>query len=148
VEVIAALESLLDKRLCKVVGRKETVGRPLLYGTTPEFLRHFGLRSIEDLPPLDTFKPAEAPAADAAPQGSAEDVLGAAGAAALAELSPLAESTPAEALEINDTPASQTPVADAAVAEAPAVESTPAADSTDSPVSEDSSSGAPGSGPA
>jgi segregation and condensation protein B len=56
VEVIAALESLLDKHLVKVVGRKETVGRPLLYGTTPDFLRHFGLRSIEDLPALDSFK--------------------------------------------------------------------------------------------
>ncbi|MBI3298776.1 MAG: SMC-Scp complex subunit ScpB [Elusimicrobia bacterium] len=59
VEVIAALETLLEKALLKVVGRRETVGRPLLYGTTPEFLRHFGLRSIADLPPIDTFKPSE-----------------------------------------------------------------------------------------
>ncbi len=55
VEVIAALETLLEKRLTKVVGRKETVGRPLMYGTTSEFLRHFGLRTLEDLPPLDSF---------------------------------------------------------------------------------------------
>ncbi|MBI2385050.1 MAG: SMC-Scp complex subunit ScpB [Elusimicrobia bacterium] len=66
VEVIAALETLLEKRLIKVVGRKETVGRPLMYGTTMEFLRHFGLRSLEDLPPLDRFAPADA-AAPAAP---------------------------------------------------------------------------------
>lgn len=76
VEVIAALETLLEKRLIKVVGRKETVGRPLMYGTTMEFLRHFGLRSLEDLPPIDSFSPAgtaagekpldAAPAADAA----------------------------------------------------------------------------------
>jgi segregation and condensation protein B len=59
VEVIAALETLLEKGLTKVVGRKETVGRPLMYGTTSEFLRHFGLRSLEDLPPLDNFTPAE-----------------------------------------------------------------------------------------
>ena len=59
VEVIAALETLLEKRLVKVVGRRETVGRPLMYGTTLEFLRHFGLRSLEDLPPLDRFLPAE-----------------------------------------------------------------------------------------
>ena len=58
VEVIAALETLLEKRLVKVVGRKETVGRPLMYGTTLEFLRHFGLRSLEDMPPLDRFTPA------------------------------------------------------------------------------------------
>ncbi len=66
VEVIAALETLLEKRLIKVVGRRETVGRPLMYGTTMEFLRHFGLRSLEDLPPLDRFAPADA-AAPAAP---------------------------------------------------------------------------------
>lgn len=63
VEVIAALETLLEKRLIKVVGRKETVGRPLMYGTTMEFLRHFGLRSLEDLPPIDSFGPADAPQA-------------------------------------------------------------------------------------
>lgn len=67
VEVIAALETLLEKRLLKVVGRKETVGRPLLYGTTPEFLRHYGLRSLEDMPPIDSFAPA-----DAAPAGAVE----------------------------------------------------------------------------
>lgn len=67
VEVIAALETLLEKRLLKVVGRKESVGRPLLYGTTPEFLRHYGLRSLEDMPPIDTFAPA-----DATPTGAVE----------------------------------------------------------------------------
>lgn len=67
VEVIAALESLLEKRLIKVVGRKETVGRPLMYGTTMEFLRHFGLRSLEDLPPLDRFAAPEAAAPMYAP---------------------------------------------------------------------------------
>lgn len=68
VEVIAALETLLEKRLVKVVGRKETVGRPLMYGTTMEFLRHFGLRSLEDLPPLDRFSPEDAqPVVEAQP---------------------------------------------------------------------------------
>lgn len=61
VEVIAALESLLDKRLIKVVGRKETVGRPLMYGTTSEFMRHFGLKSLEDLPALESFAVESAP---------------------------------------------------------------------------------------
>ena len=69
VEVIAALETLLEKGLIKVVGRRETVGRPLMYGTTPDFLRHFGLRSLDDLPPLDQFKPSEetAPAVSSEP---------------------------------------------------------------------------------
>ena len=65
VEVIAALETLLEKRLVKVVGRRETVGRPLMYGTTMEFLRHFGLRSLEDMPPIDSYIPSDAPAPSA-----------------------------------------------------------------------------------
>jgi segregation and condensation protein B len=71
VEVIAALETLLEKRLVKVVGRKETVGRPLMYGTTSEFLRHFGLRSLEDLPPFDGFAPADDLPPAAAPADAA-----------------------------------------------------------------------------
>jgi len=59
VEVIAALETLLEKNLVKVVGRKETVGRPLLYGTTDDFLRQFGLRSVGDLPPIESFETPE-----------------------------------------------------------------------------------------
>lgn len=55
VEVVAALETLEEKRLVKPVGRKDTVGRPILYGTTQDFLRQFGLGSLEDLPPLDQF---------------------------------------------------------------------------------------------
>lgn len=52
VEVIAALETLLERNLIKVGGRKETIGRPLLYETTMEFLRQFGLASLGDLPEL------------------------------------------------------------------------------------------------
>ena len=55
VEVIAALETLVERGLIKVDGRKETVGRPLLYSTTPEFLRFFGFNSLEDMPKLETL---------------------------------------------------------------------------------------------
>jgi len=48
-----AIKSLLEKGLIKVVGRKKTAGRPKLYGTTKEFLIHFGLSSIKDLPGLE-----------------------------------------------------------------------------------------------
>lgn len=72
VEVIAALETLLEKGLVRVVGRKETVGRPLLYGTTMEFLRHFGLRSLGDLPPIDSFAPPPDPDAEPIPPEAAE----------------------------------------------------------------------------
>lgn len=44
------LKTLLEKELITVTGRAETVGRPLLYGTTRDFLKHFGLNEITDLP--------------------------------------------------------------------------------------------------
>jgi segregation and condensation protein B len=49
----AALRTLLGKGLVEEIGRMDTPGRPILYGTTPEFLQHFGLTSVEELPPLD-----------------------------------------------------------------------------------------------
>lgn len=47
-----ALRSLLSKGLIEEIGRQETPGRPILYGTTPEFLQHFGLTMLEELPEL------------------------------------------------------------------------------------------------
>ena len=47
-----ALRSLLSKGLIEEVGRLETPGRPILYGTTPDFLQHFGLVKLEEMPPL------------------------------------------------------------------------------------------------
>ncbi|PYE49452.1 SMC-Scp complex subunit ScpB [Deinococcus yavapaiensis] len=47
-----ALVTLQERELVKVVGRGDAVGRPLLYGTTQKFLLEFGLRGLEDLPPL------------------------------------------------------------------------------------------------
>lgn len=57
VEVIGPLETLIERKLVTVVGRKETVGRPLLYGTTDEFLRQFGLSSLDALPKLESIVP-------------------------------------------------------------------------------------------
>ena len=48
-----ALRTLLSKGLIEEQGRMDTPGRPILYGTTPEFLQHFGLSVIDQLPPLD-----------------------------------------------------------------------------------------------
>lgn len=59
VEVSGVMETLLERRLVKVVGRKETIGRPLLYGTSVEFLRHFGLRHLAELPDLNNFASAD-----------------------------------------------------------------------------------------
>lgn len=46
------LERLMDRHLVREVGRKHALGRPILYGTTEGFLRHFGLRDLDALPPL------------------------------------------------------------------------------------------------
>ncbi len=50
------LKTLLEKRLVRISGRKKVVGKPFLYRTTREFLMHFGLESLEDLPPLEEFE--------------------------------------------------------------------------------------------
>ena len=47
-----SLQSLINKGLIKETGRKDTIGRPILFGTTDEFLSHFGLEWLEYLPPL------------------------------------------------------------------------------------------------
>jgi segregation and condensation protein B len=70
------LRTLLDRTLIRVIGKKEEVGRPILYGTTPEFLKTFSLRDLTELPTLREFHElgaeeqarvdATAPAADGA----------------------------------------------------------------------------------
>ena len=47
------MKNLLHKGLIQEVGRAEGPGRPIMYSTTPEFLGHFGLTSLEELPPLN-----------------------------------------------------------------------------------------------
>ncbi|HEV8580028.1 MAG TPA: SMC-Scp complex subunit ScpB [Thermoanaerobaculia bacterium] len=68
------LKTLLERRLVRIAGRKEVVGKPFLYGTTREFLVHFGLNSLKDLPPLEEF----------------EETFGSGDAAAVAGLSEMA----------------------------------------------------------
>ena len=51
----SVLEALLEKKLVRIVGRKKVVGKPFLYGTTSEFLAHFGLNSLQDLPDVSDF---------------------------------------------------------------------------------------------
>jgi segregation and condensation protein B len=53
VSVGSVLKSLHERGLIDIVGRSEGIGRPLLYGTTPQFLEQFGLRHLEELPRAD-----------------------------------------------------------------------------------------------
>jgi len=55
VNVDGVLKTLIEKNLVRIVGRKETVGRPILYGTSSEFLQYFGLSSLDELPKLEEF---------------------------------------------------------------------------------------------
>jgi segregation and condensation protein B len=50
-----ALQTLLEKKMVAIVGRKPVVGRPILYGTSKEFLIHFGLNNLSELPTLEEF---------------------------------------------------------------------------------------------
>jgi segregation and condensation protein B len=52
-----SVQSLTQKRLIQDIGRKDTLGRPILYGTTDEFLRHFCISSLDELPEIDLTMP-------------------------------------------------------------------------------------------
>ena len=54
-----SVQSLLNKGLIKEVGRKEALGRPILYATTDKFLEHFGISDLRELPPLPDPQPVE-----------------------------------------------------------------------------------------
>lgn len=55
VESGAVVKTLMEKRLVKILGKKEVAGRPLIYGTTRDFLEFFGLRDLSGLPTLRDF---------------------------------------------------------------------------------------------
>src|SRR2546421_7600215 len=52
----SAIKTLLDKRLIVAKGRKETIGRPMMYGTSKEFLIQFGLKDLSELPSIEDFQ--------------------------------------------------------------------------------------------
>lgn len=64
------LRSLLERRLIKITGRAEEIGRPMLYGTTSEFLKVFGLASLDDLPSVQGLS--EPPRKTAKPQAKVD----------------------------------------------------------------------------
>lgn len=51
------LRALMDRHMVKIVGRADEIGRPMLYGTTKQFLEVFGLGTLKDLPEIDELKP-------------------------------------------------------------------------------------------
>jgi segregation and condensation protein B len=56
VQSASAIKTLLDRRLIVAKGRKETVGRPMQYGTSKDFLIQFGLKDLSELPSIEDFE--------------------------------------------------------------------------------------------
>lgn len=67
------LRGLLERRLIKIVGRAEELGRPMLYGTTKEFLKVFGLSGLDDLPSVKGLNPQRPPGKPSAASESTSD---------------------------------------------------------------------------
>ena len=66
------LRGLMERRLVRIAGRAEEVGRPMLYGTTREFLEVFGLATLDDLPQAKELRPAPPKQKEAAPESDAQ----------------------------------------------------------------------------
>ena len=56
VDVSGVINTLMERGLIKIVGKKEVPGRPFMYGTTEKFLEHFGLKGLQDLPNIEEIK--------------------------------------------------------------------------------------------
>ena len=68
------LKTLAERQLIAEMGRKEVAGRPILYGTTPDFLHYFGLHTLEDLPPLEDIALSDSDSDKAATQEALQAV--------------------------------------------------------------------------
>ena len=76
VETSGVVRTLLERKLVRIVGRKEVPGRPIMYGTTKFFLEHFGLKDLSQLPPLREFKELGESEQSLLPIGEGESVAG------------------------------------------------------------------------
>ncbi len=96
------LRTLLERRLVEITGRAEELGRPMLYGTTKQFLEVFGLATIKDLPPVDDFFASSAIAPAPSDDATTSETL--------ADETP-ADQGPAEEAPAETTPSDETPEA-------------------------------------
>ena len=60
VNIGGIMRNLMERRLIKIVGKKDVPGKPMMYGTTPEFLQYFGMKDLSGLPTLKEFQELEA----------------------------------------------------------------------------------------
>lgn len=108
------VKTLLERKLIKLLGRKEVPGRPLMYGTTKEFLQYFGLKDLSELPTLKEFQEFEVPEpSEYTPDSEAETPISeTAGHEEAAETDAAAqdEAQAAEAIETTPEPVAEEPV--------------------------------------
>jgi segregation and condensation protein B len=64
------LRLLMEKGLVRIAGRHDSLGRPVLYGTTKKFLQVFGLKGLQDLPEVEQLRPPEKESRSGAKQGT------------------------------------------------------------------------------
>ena len=81
VNIGGIMRNLMERRLVKIVGKKDVPGKPMMYGTTPEFLQYFGMKDLSSLPTLKEFQELEtaeevmeAMPADGADAAAADDI--------------------------------------------------------------------------
>jgi segregation and condensation protein B len=97
VQGVGVLKTLLDRKLIAVAGRKNVVGKPILYKTTREFLLQFGLKDVSELPSLKEFEEIRRVAfADSEPAAAVEEAVPAEEAPVETPAEPAPEATPGE----------------------------------------------------
>jgi segregation and condensation protein B len=106
VAVDGVMQTLLDRGLIKIAGRADIPGRPLLYDTTQNFMEHFGLKNLDDLPNAAELRKISLPTAEPPP---AETPANPEAPVAPAGETPAAESAPEPAAEAAAEPAAEDP---------------------------------------
>lgn len=89
------LRGLMERQLIKIVGRAEVIGRPMLYGTTKQFLEIFGLASLDDLPRMEELRALDAPQTEAVADDEEDEIVLA------------AEADDADELQADDAPSDE-----------------------------------------
>ena len=112
VDAGGVIETLLERRLVRIAGRKEAPGRPIVYATSPEFLEVFGLRDLEGLPDLEEFKELEERAAQETSDAQAAGVSASDAHASETSAAP-ASSAAADSAATDDASATDEALADA-----------------------------------
>ncbi len=118
VEAAGVIGTLLDRKLITTAGRKQVIGRPILYKTTKEFLLRFGLDNVSELPSMEEFEKIasdgqgelftpESPAEAAPAQGTGEPATVEEGAEAANTGIPVAEQADESESMVDETPTSQ-----------------------------------------